>query len=135
MAKAGTSDDGMLEDDSIGGILQECEAPIEELAACALSLGLVYAGTGNATVSEWILTVLQLKDEELDSAHTRYLCLGLGLVYLGKQSEADVTLEILSTIAHESTKQYALMTVETCAYAGTGNVLKIQKLMHACGVR
>jgi len=28
---------------------------------------------------------------------------------------------------------YAITTVETCAYAATGNVLKIQKLLHTCG--
>ena len=28
--------------------------------------------------------------------------------------------------------QYAAVTVETCAYAGTGNVLKVQEMLHAC---
>jgi len=28
---------------------------------------------------------------------------------------------------------YAITTVETCAYAASGNVLKVQKLLHSCG--
>ena len=29
--------------------------------------------------------------------------------------------------------KYALLTVETCAYAASGNVLKVQKLLDICG--
>lgn len=29
--------------------------------------------------------------------------------------------------------KYAVTTVETCAYVGTGNVLKIQQLLSVCG--
>jgi 26S proteasome regulatory subunit N1 len=29
--------------------------------------------------------------------------------------------------------KYASLTVETCAYCGTGNVLKVQKLLAECG--
>jgi 26S proteasome regulatory subunit N1 len=43
-----------------------------------------------------------------------------------------VTLETLKAIAGEA-GTYASLTVETCAYAGTGNVLKVQKLLSACG--
>lgn len=41
-------------------------------------------------------------------------------------------LETLKTIEHPIAK-YAIVTVETCAYAGSGNVLKIQKLLDMCG--
>lgn len=133
IAKAGTSD-SILDEELAGPVLDECEASVEELACCALALGMAFVGTGNSEISERILTVMQIKGEELaTSTHTRFLCLSLGLLYFGRQSEADVLLEILGTLSHEPTRKYALMTVETCAYAGTGNVLKIQKLMHAIG--
>lgn len=32
----------------------------------------------------------------------------------------------------ESVSKVASLVVETCAYAGTGNVLQIQKLLHIC---
>jgi len=56
----------------------------------------------------------------------------LTLSYTAKQEVADVTLETLKTIQGEA-GNYAYLTVETCAYAGTANVLKIQKLLSVCG--
>lgn len=38
----------------------------------------------------------------------------------------------MKTLKHAIGK-YASLTLETCAYAGTGNVLKVQKLLHICG--
>jgi 26S proteasome regulatory subunit N1 len=52
--------------------------------------------------------------------------------FVAKQGAADVVLETLKTIEHPIGK-YAVVTVETCAYAGSGNVLKIQKLLDTCG--
>jgi len=57
--------------------------------------------------------------------------LGLGLLYLSRQTLADVVIETLRTLEHQLGK-YAIFTVETCAYAGTGNVLKVQKLLETC---
>jgi 26S proteasome regulatory subunit N1 len=70
--------------------------------------------------------------KELGSSYSRYLCLALGLLFLGKQEEAEVTLEALKIIPGVMGK-YAILTVETCAYCGTGNVLKVQKLLAECG--
>eukprot|EP00604_Paraphysomonas_vestita_P002076 CAMPEP_0174819558 /NCGR_PEP_ID=MMETSP1107-20130205/2855_1 /TAXON_ID=36770 /ORGANISM="Paraphysomonas vestita, Strain GFlagA" /LENGTH=379 /DNA_ID=CAMNT_0016033271 /DNA_START=1752 /DNA_END=2891 /DNA_ORIENTATION=- len=40
-------------------------------------------------------------------------------------------IEVVRTIEHRMGK-YAEITLETCAYAGTGNVLMIQKMLHIC---
>jgi len=56
----------------------------------------------------------------------------LGLLYLGKQEAAEVTIESVKAIPGVWGK-YAALTVETCAYCGTGNVLKIQSLLGVCG--
>jgi 26S proteasome regulatory subunit N1 len=40
-------------------------------------------------------------------------------------------LEAAKTIEHRISK-YLSITLETCAYAGSGNVLKVQKLLQAC---
>ncbi len=48
-----------------------------------------------------------------------------------RQTLADVLIETLRTLEHQMGK-YAIFTVETCAYAGTGNVLKVQKLLETC---
>ena len=144
-------------------MLDEAEEDMDVLGFLALALGLIFIGTGNDEIAGSILSILQIKEgTTLTSTHTRFLSLGLGLLYFGmfcsfalslslshqpiteltpclgvlstgKQGDADVTLQILSTLTHEPTRQYGINTVETCAYAGTGNVLKIQKLLHACG--
>ena len=53
--------------------------------------------------------------------------MGLGLLYLGKQERADVMLEAVRTVEHKRGR-YAEITLNTCAYAGTGNVLKVNLL-------
>merc|ERR1719330_1445834 len=40
-------------------------------------------------------------------------------------------LEALKTVEHKITK-YAVVLLETCAYAGSGNVLKVQEMLHQC---
>ena len=40
------------------------------------------------------------------------------------QDAADATMEVAKTL-NEKISKYCLVTLETCAYAGTGNVLKV----------
>ncbi len=75
---------------------------------------------------------MERDEASLNVSQSRFLCLGLGLLYLGKQELADVTIETLKALTHNVGK-YAALTVETCAYTGTGNVLKIQKLLDTAG--
>lgn len=42
----------------------------------------------------------------------------------GMQDAADATMEVAKTL-NEKISKYCLVTIETCAYAGTGNVLKV----------
>jgi len=100
----------------------------------ALALGLIHSGTCDSELTELFVNSLMERDtkKELVSPYSRYLCLALGLLFLGKQEEAEVTLEALKIIPGVMGK-YASLTVETCAYCGTGNVLKVQKLLAECG--
>jgi len=99
----------------------------------ALALGMIFVGTAHPEITANMLGVLMESDEtRLKSSHSRFLSLGLGLLYLAKQEIADVTLETLKTITGEA-GQYAYLTVESCAYAGTANVLKVQRLLSVCG--
>jgi len=68
---------------------------------------------------------------DLKDCFAKYLPLGIGLCYLGKQDAAEATIAALEVIP-EPFKQIATTLVEICAYAGTGNVLKIQQLLHIC---
>ena len=49
----------------------------------------------------------------------------------GKQEDAEVITCALE-VCDEPFRSMATTMVEVCAYAGTGHVLKIQKLLHIC---
>jgi len=116
----------------IAPVLEDGNASMEVLGTAALALGMINVGTGNGDITGALLTLLMEKDAaSLSVTNARYVALGLGLLYLGKQEMADVTLETLKTLTHPI-GQYAHVTVEACAYAGSGNVLKIQSFLNAC---
>eukprot|EP00559_Dactyliosolen_fragilissimus_P002559 CAMPEP_0184867080 /NCGR_PEP_ID=MMETSP0580-20130426/25032_1 /TAXON_ID=1118495 /ORGANISM="Dactyliosolen fragilissimus" /LENGTH=924 /DNA_ID=CAMNT_0027367127 /DNA_START=176 /DNA_END=2950 /DNA_ORIENTATION=+ len=103
-----------------------------EVSLAGLALGIICVGKCDETIGSAILQrLMEATDEELDHSHARFLCLGLGLLFLGKMEKAEAMLEALATIEHKIGK-YAAITLETCAYAGSGNVLKVQEMMHHC---
>ena len=64
-------------------------------------------------------------------SYAKFLPLGVGLCCLGKQEQAEATVEALAVLP-DPFKSMAMTMVDICAYAGTGNVLKIQSLLHIC---
>ena len=53
------------------------------------------------------------------------------MCFLGKQEAAEAVIAALEVVP-EPYKSMSTTLVEVCAYAGTGNVLKIQHLLHIC---
>ena len=103
-----------------------------EASLAGLALGMICVGQCNEVVgSALVQKLMECSDEDLDHSHARYLCLGLGLLFLGKMELADAMLEAVKTIEHKIGK-YAAVILDTCAYAGSGNVLKVQEMMHHC---
>jgi 26S proteasome regulatory subunit N1 len=103
-----------------------------EVCLAALSLGLVFSGSCDDEVGGTIVQrLMEASDDELNLSISRFLCLGLGLLFLGKNEKADAMLEAVRTVEHRMGK-YADITLETCAYAGTGNVLLVQRMLHVC---
>ena len=103
-----------------------------EVAFSALGLGLIFVGTCNDDIGSIILQrLMEASDAELDDTMSRFLCLGLGLLYLGKTEKAEAVLEAVRTVEHRMGR-YAEITLETCSYAGTGNVLTVQKMLRLC---
>lgn len=103
-----------------------------EASLAGLALGMIYVGKCDETVGSTIVQrLMEGTEEELDHSHARFLCLGLGLLFLGRMEMADAMLEALRTVEHKIAK-FAAVVLETCAYAGTGNVLKIQEMLHHC---
>ncbi|XP_058752979.1 26S proteasome non-ATPase regulatory subunit 2 homolog A-like [Vicia villosa] len=113
-------------------ILIDDEKSISVTAFTAISLGLIYVGSCNEKVAETLISVLMARIEaELEQPLTRLLPLGLGLLYLGKKESMEATAK-LSKNLDVKMRKYWDTTLLSCAYAGTGNVLKIQKLLGQC---
>jgi 26S proteasome regulatory subunit N1 len=116
-------------------IVADDGATMELASMAALALGFVFVGSENGEVTGTILQTFMERcdreDKSLDEKWARFMALGLGLLYLGMQDASDATLETLKAIDHPISKT-AQIIVEACAFAGTGNVLKVQAMLHHC---
>lgn len=114
-------------------VMSDSKSSLEVIGVTALSCGLIAVGSGNGDVTSSIMQVLIEKpDLEVKDNFARFLPLALGLCYLGKQESSDAIQAALEIIQNASFKALSTTLVDICAYAATGNVLKIQNLLHIC---
>ncbi|CAO1633048.1 unnamed protein product [Jaminaea pallidilutea] len=105
---------------------------MEVASMATLSLGFVFVGSAHGEATATILqTMMEREPSTLDSKWSRFLILGLALLYLGRQDESDATIETLKAIEHPISKQAGVL-VDACSYSGNGDVLKIQQMLHHC---
>ncbi|KAK4684508.1 26S proteasome regulatory subunit N1, partial [Tremellales sp. Uapishka_1] len=105
---------------------------IEVASQAALAMGFVYVGSGDGEIASTILqTMMEREESQLTSEWAVFMVLALGLVYLGQQDASDATVETLKAIEHPLARQAEIL-VNVCSYAGTGNVLKVQDMLHIC---
>ncbi|TSK67161.1 26S proteasome non-ATPase regulatory subunit 2 [Bagarius yarrelli] len=98
----------------------------------ALACGMIAVGSCNGDVTSTILqTIMEKSEQELKDTYARWLPLGLGLNHLGKGEAIETTLAALQVVP-EPFRSFANTLVDICAYAGSGNVLKVQQLLHIC---
>lgn len=109
---------------------------LETSSFAALSLGFINVGTCNAEISSSIVQILmEAQEDTIIDKKARFMALGLGLLYLGRQDMCDAILESLKALADsaappvQSKIKVFQVLVEVCAYAGTGNVLKVQTML------
>ncbi|KAI0478953.1 armadillo-type protein [Xylariaceae sp. FL0804] len=114
-------------------IIQDSSQDMQVSAMAALSCGMIFVGSGNSEISEALVTLLMDDDRktQLTDKWTRFLALGLGLLFFGRQEDVDVILETLKAVDHPMARPTSILA-EICAWAGTGAVLKIQELLHIC---
>ncbi|EFW98665.1 26S proteasome regulatory subunit [Grosmannia clavigera kw1407] len=131
LAYAGSHNDMLL--DRLLPIITDTSNDMQTSAMAALACGLIFVGSSHADTSEAIITTLLDDDRkpQLTDKWTRFLGLGLGLLFFGRQEEVDVILETLKAVDHPVAKPMAVLAT-VCAWAGTGAVLKIQELLHMC---
>lgn len=78
---------------------------------------------------QWLLLA---ENAKLEHAFAKFVALGLGFLFLGQQEAVEATLEVARSV-HERIARVASVMLDTCAYAGTGNVLKVQEMLSICG--
>ncbi|KAI4970816.1 hypothetical protein ZWY2020_001730 [Hordeum vulgare] len=130
IAYAGSQKDELKSHFSI--ILSNPQTPLEDLVFSAISLGLVFVGSCNEEIAGSIISVLKNHSEELAEPTIRLLPVAVGLLYLGKQEMVDATADEVSKALEEPLRKYCGLTLTSLAYAGTGNVLKVQELLRCC---
>ncbi|KAH8728643.1 26S proteasome non-ATPase-like protein regulatory subunit 2 [Phaeosphaeriaceae sp. PMI808] len=131
LAYAGSNKEELLE--LLLPIVSDTSLDMQLSAMAALSLGMIFVGSANGDVTDALMNTLLDEDrsKQLKDKWTRFMALGLALLFFGQQEEVDVILETLKALDHPAAKSASVLT-EVCAWAGTGAVLKIQQLLHIC---
>mmetsp|Transcript_43009 Transcript_43009/g.71701 ORF Transcript_43009/g.71701 Transcript_43009/m.71701 type:complete len:897 (+) Transcript_43009:349-3039(+) len=131
LAYAGTAKEDVQE--LLCPVVTDDSASAEIFGFAALSLGLVFVGTAHQECAQAICNALMTRPEaDLEHPIGRLAFLGLGLLFLRKQAAVEATVEIVKVLNPKVAK-YAQTILEMCAYCGSGNVLKVQQFLAACG--
>lgn len=111
-------------------------ANVAEAAFAAVALGLVHVGSCNGEAGSTILQcIMERTAADLDQSVARFLCLGLGLLFLGRGDRSEAMEEAVTTVIEHPIAKYAQIVLQSCAFAGTGDVLKVQQMLHTCAER
>lgn len=79
--------------------MTDTDVKIDVAGFAALSLGLVFTSTCNGDAIEAIIQALMMRGElELSSPFAKFLALGLGLLFLGRQEAVEPTVEVLHAV-------------------------------------
>jgi len=124
-------------------------AHLDTAAIASLTMGLVFVGSGRDDVAAKIVAMLvgrrppaqapaadadagaAAADVQVAEPMERLACAGLALLYLNRgELSANAATELQKL--PEGLKDFALVTLEAAAYAGTGNVLKAQQFLRRC---
>ncbi|KAI1301580.1 26S proteasome non-ATPase regulatory subunit 2 [Halotydeus destructor] len=135
LAYAGSNREDVIS--SILPVVSDPKQPLEVAGIAALTCGLIAVGSANAEVTSTCIEVLMTKDNDSkfefkNEPFAKFLSLAIGLCYLGKQEAAETIQATLDVINNQPFKDMSKTLLDICAYAATGNVLKIQQLLHIC---
>ncbi len=91
---------GLAAQELLVPLVTDTDVKIDVAGFAALSLGLVFTSTCNGDAIEAIIQALIMRGElELSSPFAKFLALGLGLLFLGRQEAVEPTVEVLFTRA------------------------------------
>ncbi|KAJ7620450.1 hypothetical protein FB45DRAFT_1094630 [Roridomyces roridus] len=110
------------------------DVSMEAASLATLALGFIFVGSENGEITSTILQTIMEKAERRTEVSMRngwVMAVGLGLLYLGLQDTSDTTIETLKATDHPISKTAQIIVIP-CAFAGTGDVLKVQTMLHHC---
>jgi len=134
LAYAGSQNDDLSQ--PLLDVLEDFSFGFEVSAFTSLSFGLTFLGSGNDDVIGNLISILIARNDEgkgklMDSPFLIIYILGMGLVLLGQQKEADLMIEATQLEEFPSEMRMFIKTLLTaCAYSCSGNVTKVQEMMH-----
>jgi 26S proteasome regulatory subunit N1 len=135
LAYAGSQNDDLKE--PLLDVLQDFSFGFEVSAFTSLCYGLTYLGSGNDEVFQELISILIARNDGgkaklMDSPFLVMYLLGMGLILLGTQKDSDFLIETASQLEEFPPEMRMLLKtlLVACAYAGSGNVAKVQEMMH-----
>ncbi|PVU93097.1 hypothetical protein BB561_003471 [Smittium simulii] len=132
LAYSGTQREDIIE--LLTPYISDTEVSMDLACAAALSAGFVCIGSCNGDIASSILqAIMERPESDLDKQYSRFMIFGLGLLYFGRVEESDATIETLKVLDSHPIGEQASVLVQVCSYAGTGDVLQIQKLLEIAG--
>jgi 26S proteasome regulatory subunit N1 len=134
-AYAGSRREDLME--NLTPIILDTGCSLECSAMAAVSLGLIFVGTGNEDIAQAIVSSIVERQQSgagaggLDASGFRnFFAVALGILFLGLQEKADKLIADIGEQVTGPLGEYMKIVLDTCAYAGTGDVLKVQQLLH-----
>lgn len=120
--------------DLLTPLLTDTSVPLSTAALAAVALGASWVGSCNGDITSSVLQMLMERQSEFSSVASAavwasFMALALGLLFLGGQEAADAAVEA-SRVLPPALSAACSTLICVCAYAGTGNVIEIQKLLH-----
>lgn len=104
-------------------IISDTGVTMELSSLAALSLGAVFVGTCHGEIVTTILTTMMEREEaQLKDPYSKFMALGLALLFLGKQDACEATLETLKAIEMALARQAGVL-VEAVAFVGRFRLL------------
>ncbi|KZV85180.1 26S proteasome regulatory complex, non-ATPase subcomplex, Rpn1 subunit [Exidia glandulosa HHB12029] len=125
-------------DAAVALLAEYVENPLVSLKTSAIvGLSLAHVSSQRENIMELLLPLIT--DENNSTEIVNLASLALGFVFVGS-CRGEITSTILQTLmehddAHLDESQLAKQAqilVEVCAFAGSGNVLKVQSMLHHC---
>lgn len=127
-ACAGTNSESAKE--TLIPILADSNSSLEVHCMTAYALATVFVGSADEDITETMINcLLEIPEERLTDAVVRYLILALGCMFLGCQESADTLIDTCGALPFVI-RRYTEIVIQSCAFAGTGNVVVIQKFFH-----